>query len=178
MERGDIGTGAWEGGGAALNRLRCHVTRLRRADEDTDWLLSDHSGIGGLLVIVEVRRADRREVVDWDRLAATLADDDEGSYRDLVGETAYDKLLDLRRRHLKLLIVCGRSKRWWNGEISAQLRVVRDDRRRYRQNGEWLKQRYRLRNLIRDGKRKCWDDFCTESVEKSPWEVVQWAKDP
>ena len=39
-------------------------------------------------------------------------------------------------------------------------------------------ERYRLRNLIRDGKRKCWEDFCTESGEKLPWEVVRWAKDP
>ena len=43
-----------------------------------DRLLSDHSSIGGSLVIGEVRRADRREVVDWDRLAATLADEHEG----------------------------------------------------------------------------------------------------
>ena len=56
--------------------------------------------------------------------------------------------------------------------------VVRDHRRRYGRNGEWVKERYRLRNLIRDGKRKCWEDFCTESGERSPWEVVRWAKDP
>ena len=47
-------------------------------DEDTDWLLSDHSSIGGSLVIEEVRKVDRREVVDWDKLAATLTDEDEG----------------------------------------------------------------------------------------------------
>ena len=81
--------------------------------------MSDHSSIGGSLVIGEVRRADRREVVDWDRLATTLADEDEGWYGDLVGETAYDKLLNLRQKHLKLLNVCGRSKRWWTGEIST-----------------------------------------------------------
>ena len=147
-------------------------------DEETDWLLSDHSSIGGSLVVDEVRKADRREVVDWDKLAATLADEDERWYGDLMGETAYDKLLDLRRKHLRLLRVCGRSKRWWNGEITAQLAVVRDHRRRYGRNGEWVKERYRLRNLIREGKRKCWVDFCTESREKSPWEVVRWAKDP
>ena len=101
-----------------------------------------------------------------------------GWYRDLVGETAYDKLLDLRQKHLKLLRVCGRSKRWWNGEIAAQLAVVRDRRRRHGRNGEWVRERYRLRNLIRDGKRKCWENFCTESGEKSPWEVVRWARDP
>ena len=42
------------------------------------------------------------------------------------GETAYDKLLYLRRKHLKLLRVCVKSKRWWNREITAQLAVVRD----------------------------------------------------
>ena len=56
--------------------------------------------------------------------------------------------------------------------------VVRDHRRRYGRNGEWIRERYRLRNLIRDGKRKCWEEFCTESGEKSLWEVVRWAKDP
>ena len=64
---------------------------------DTDWLLSVHSSIGGSLVIDEVKKADRREVVDWDKLATTLTDEDERWYGDLMGETAYDKLLDLRR---------------------------------------------------------------------------------
>ena len=146
--------------------------------EEGDWLLSDHSGIGGSLVIGDVARADRREVIDWDRLATTLADEDEGWYDGLVGETAYDKLLDLRRRHLKSIKVCGRSKRWWNKEIAAQLAVVRDHRSRSGRDGEWIRERHRLRNLIRDGKRKCWEDFCTESGEKLPWEVVRWAKDP
>ena len=147
-------------------------------DEDADWLLSDHSSIGESLVIGEVRRMDRREVVDWDGLAATLADEDERWYGGLVEETALDKLLDLRRKHLKLLEMCGKSKWWWNGEIAAQLAVVRDHRRRYGRNGEWVRERYRLRNLIQDGKRKCWEDFCTESGEKSPSQVVRWAKDP
>ena len=89
-------------------------------DEDADWLMSNPSIIGGSLVFSEVKRMDRREVVDWDGLAATLADEDEGWYGGLVGETAYDKLLDLTRKHLKLLKVCGKSKRWWNGEIAAR----------------------------------------------------------
>ena len=138
----------------------------------------NYSSIGGSLVIGEVRRVDTREVVDWNGLAATLADQDEKWYGDLAGEIAYDKLLDLRRKHPKLLRVSGRSKRWWNGEIGAQLAVVREHCRRPEWNGEWVRERYRLRNLILDGKRKCWEDFCTESGEKSPWEVVLWAKDP
>ena len=124
-------------------------------DEDADWLLLDHSSIGQSLVVGEVRRMDRREVVDWDRLGATLADKDEGWYGGLVGVTAYNKLLDLRRKHLKLLTVCGKSKRWWNEEIAPQLAIVRDHRRMYGCNGQWVRKRYRLRNLNQDGKRKC-----------------------
>ena len=55
---------------------------------------------------------------------------------------------------------------------------MRDHRRRYGRNGEWVRERYRLRNLIQDGKRKCWEDFCTQLGEKSPWELVRWAMDP
>ena len=43
-----------------------------------------------------------------------------------MGETEYEKLMDLRRKHVKLLRGCGRSKRWWNGEIAAKLAVVWD----------------------------------------------------
>ena len=146
-------------------------------DEDADWLLSDHLSIGGSLVIGEVQRTAGREVVDWDRLATTLADEDEGWYGDLVGEIAYDKLLDFRPKHLKLLRVCGRRKRWWNGEIAAQLAVGRDHRRRNGRNGDWFREQYRVQNMIRDGKRKCWEDFCTEAGEKSPQELVRWAKE-
>lgn len=58
--------------------------------------MSNDSSIGGSLVIGEVERNDRTEVVDWDRLAVRLADQDEGWYTDLAGQTAYDKLLNLR----------------------------------------------------------------------------------
>ena len=62
--------------------------------------------------------------------------------------------------------------------VVPDVAIVRDHRRRYGHNGQWVKERYRLRSLIQDGKRKCWEDFCTESGEKSPWEVVRWARDP
>ena len=74
--------------------------------------------------------------------------------------------------------MCGRSKRWWNGKIATQLAIVRDHHRRHGRYGDWIRERFKLRNLIQEGKRKCWEDFCTESGEKSPWEVVRWAKDP
>ena len=177
LERGSVvhfgkgGTLEWRRGTDVVqSRIDFAVTSPDSGwtDEDAAWLLSDYSSIGGLLVIGEVKRVDRREVVDWDGLAVTLADEDERWYADLVRETAYDKLLDLRRRHLKLLRVSRKSKQWWNREIAAQLAVVRDHKRRNGRNGEWVRERYMLRGLIQDGQRKCWEDFYTESGEMSP----------
>ena len=107
-----------------------------------------------------------------------MVDEDEGLNWDLVGDMAYDKLLDLQRKHLNILRVCGRSKCWWNGAIAVQLVVVRDNRRRHGRNGDWVRERYKLCDLIEERKQKCGEDFCTASGEKSPWEVVRWAKDP
>ena len=68
--------------------------------------------------------------------------------QDLVGDMAYEKLLDLRQIPLKGLRVCGGSKCWWNGAIAAQLADVRDHRRRHGRNGDWIRERYSLRNMI------------------------------
>ena len=107
-----------------------------------------------------------------------LVDEDEGWYLDLVGETAYDKLLDLWKKNMKKLKVCGRSKPWWSGTIATQLGVVRGYRRGHGWDGDWIRERHKLRNIIQEGKRKYWEDLCTESGEKCLSEVVQWAKDP
>ena len=90
----------------------------------------------------------------------------------------YDKLLDLRRKHLKKLAVCGRSKRWWSSTIATQVAVVKDHCRRHGRNKHWVRERFKLDSLIQEGKRKCWDDFWTKSGEKSQWEVVRWVKGP
>ena len=39
-----------------------------------------------------------------------MADEDKGWYKDLVGETAYDKLLDLRWKYLMLLRCAERAR--------------------------------------------------------------------
>ena len=54
-------------------------------------------------MVSELGRVDRREVIDWDRLEVTLEDKDKGWYTNLIGDTAYDKLLDLWRKHMKKL---------------------------------------------------------------------------
>ena len=43
-------------------------------------------------------------------MAITVADEGEGWNRELAGATAYDRLVDFRRRHLKWIQVCSRSK--------------------------------------------------------------------
>ena len=68
---------------------------------------------------------DEREAVDWHAVAHTVADEGEGWYGCLVGDSAYEKLVDFRRQHLKLIRICGRSKRWWDFDLSDQVRVVR-----------------------------------------------------
>ena len=48
-------------------------------------------------MVGELERVDEQQVVDWNRLGITLPDEDEGWYVRLAGDTAYDKLLDLRQ---------------------------------------------------------------------------------
>ena len=99
---GEGGTFELRRGGVVQSRIDLAITSPESswADEDSDGLLSDHSTIGGSLMVGDVARTDRREVVEWNRLTATLEDEDQGWYNDLARETPYDKLLDLRRRHL------------------------------------------------------------------------------
>lgn len=108
----------------------------------------------------ETCKTDGREDIDCERLAMTLDDEEEHWYRSLVGDMVYDNLLDLYQKHLKKGRVCERSKRWWNKEIAARLAVVRDHCRRDRRNGEWMRERYRLHNMIQEEKWKCWENFC------------------
>ena len=50
-------------------------------------------------------------------------------YHELVGCDAYEKLQDLPARHTKQIVISPRSKRWWNGKLTAQAKVVRKARR-------------------------------------------------
>lgn len=89
-----------------------------------------------------------REDIDCIRLAMMLDDEEEHWYRSLVEDLVYDNLLDLYQKHLEKGRVCERSKCWWNEGIAARLAVVRDHCRRDRWNGEWIRERYRLHNMI------------------------------
>ena len=53
---------------------------------------------------------DFREAVDWDAVALTVADENEGWYGSRAGDSAYERLVDFRKRHLKRIRICDRSK--------------------------------------------------------------------
>ena len=70
-----------------------------------------------------------REGIDWPRLEALVAGQESDWYHELAGHDAYGKLKDLRARHIKHIVICPRSKRWWDEELMRQRKVVRRARR-------------------------------------------------
>ena len=125
--------------------------------------------------------ADTREAVDWDAVASTVADEDERWYGGLAGESAYERLVDFQQRHLKRIRIRGRSKRWWDSELTDQMTAVRRARRRwvsYRNRNIFCVELSKMKRLVREKKDRCWRVFCEESGLQSPREVVRWARDP
>ena len=121
-----------------------------------------------------------REGIDWPRLEALVTDPGGDWYHELVGDDAYEKLCDHRGRHLKEIVICPRSKRWWDGEFSAQAKVVRRARRGgvrrrlvggrgMREADSWKVEATRMKALIRRKKEACWRKFCEESGDKNTW---------
>ena len=60
-----------------------------------------------------------RDAVDWAKVQLTVAHEREAWYRELVGVTAYDKLIVFRSRQLSKIRICGRSKRWWDADLTV-----------------------------------------------------------
>ena len=95
------------------------------------WGLSDHSAIGCAVAVDDMEVVEGcRDAVDCGKVQLTVAGESEVWYGELVEVTAYDKLVDFRSRHLKKIRICGRSKRWWDAELTEQVRKVRWERRR------------------------------------------------
>ena len=118
-----------------------------------------------------------RERLDWPRLEALVVDLGGDWYHELGGVDTYKKLRDLRGRHLKEIVICPRSKRWWDGELTAQAKVVRRarrggtgrrlvGRRGRREVDSWKVEAARLKTLIKRKKEACWRRFCEESGDK------------
>ena len=92
-----------------------------------------------------------------------VADEDEAWYESLVGDSAYERLVDLRRQHLKRIRICGRSKRWWDFALSDQVRAVRQARRRRISCGNrnaFRAEVSKMKRLVKENKDRCWRSFC------------------
>lgn len=92
-----------------------------------------------------------------------MADEDEVWYAGLVGDTAYEKLVDFRNKHLKRIRICSRSKRWWDRELTTQVRRVGRERRMVRQVGHRNGLRSeisRIKQLVREKEDRCCKGFC------------------
>ena len=139
---------------------------------NASWGLLDHCTIGGeSLVEVGGGRELVREGIDYPLVACTLLDTDEGWYDGLLVESAYEKLVDFQRRHVKSLRIGGRSKRWWTPDLGAQAAKVRHARRGGRGRLNWETHRREVevvRAMVKAAKEKCWRDFCTKEGAQSP----------
>ena len=75
-------------------------------------------------------------MVDWGGILGFAEDlkekereEEKRIYEVMEGETAYDKLVYLRKHFVKTQKISGRSKRWWDSELGEQLKVVRKEGR-------------------------------------------------
>ena len=82
---------------------------------------------------------------------------------------------------MKRIRICGRSKRWWDEELTAQVKHVRRERRKVSRVGHRNVLRAeisRMKAMVKEKKDRCWRALCGDSGLQSPCEVVRWARDP
>ena len=103
------------------------------------------------------------DAVDWLKVQVTVADENYWWYESLDRGSAYARLVDLRRRHLRKIKICGRSKRWWNADLTGQVKAVHHARR------DWCKLGHsnvlraeitKMKSMVREKKDRCWRAFC------------------
>ena len=147
-------------------------------------LLSDHWAIYGEWEVDLTKKVEERVVVDWKKLEKIVNDlkekdskeEEESWYRNLEGSSPYEKLKTLRKLCDKSIKVCEKSKRWWEDELSDQLRKTRRTRKGKEGEGisqegrvrRWKAKKEKMRTMVREKKKECWKKFCEESGEKDP----------
>ena len=134
-----------------------------------------------------------KQVINWEILAWAIEEaeeeHEEGNdswYDKLEGDTAYNKLKFWRSGCLKTMEVTERSEKWWDQELTEQLKTTRRARREKIGYGltqadrvkRWKTEKDVMRSMVREKKKECWDSFCEENGDKDSWEIVKWAKDP
>ena len=105
----------------------------------------------------------------------------EGWYGELAVNYVYERLVDFRWRYLKYVRICGQSKRWWEADLSASVKAVRQARRRWVSCGNrniFKVEVAKIKLLFREKKDCCWRSLCEDSGLRDPWEVVRLSRDP
>jgi len=130
-----------------------------------------------------------KEKIDWDTLRGELemAEEDRKKgdfhwYDKLEGNILYEKLKLFRQACCSTIQITEKSKRWWDQELSEQLKITRDARRGKGANRSldqaarikrWKTKKDKMRTLVREKKKECWQSFCEENGEKDLWEIVK-----
>jgi ribonuclease HI len=83
-------------------------------------------------------------------------------------------------RCCKKVKVCARSKRWWNEEIAENRRIL-GSLKRARRRGEAMqqqvkKQRSNVRRIIRQSKKKMWQEFLSSATRDQVWQALRYTK--
>ena len=109
-------------------------------------------------------------------------------YTSLIGDTPYNKLKHLVAESQRVMKINERSKRWWDKELSEQVRKMaaagkggKGESSRENNTMRWKKwkgEKAKLKWMIREKKRNCWQKLLKEHGTKNPWEVVRLAKNP
>src|SRR5258705_1009402 len=139
----------------------------------SESLMSEHKVIwGDIKITKEESKVLEREVVDWGGILGFAEDlkekekeEEERIYDATEEETAYDKLLYLRKRFVKTQRICGRSKKWWDSELGEQLKVVRKAGRGGKGQGtrdhdpsrwmRWKKEKAKMKVMVQKKKEEC-----------------------
>ncbi|RPB21075.1 hypothetical protein L211DRAFT_459581 [Terfezia boudieri ATCC MYA-4762] len=74
-------------------------------------------------------RSVAKVVVDWKMLEELVEEKDDAWFERLEGGTPYDKPKTLRKICLKKPRITRKSKRWWDEELTKQLKAMRKSRR-------------------------------------------------
>jgi len=78
------------------------------------------------------------------------------------------------------MVITERSKRWWDEELTKQLKTTRKARREKLGDGmmqrdrriRWKAEKEKMRALVREKKKEYWQKFYQEHGDKDLWEIV------
>ena len=171
-------------------------TDLEPQRTDMEWVMSDHSLLYYTLDLQKPLPPNSSKMTtDTNKLHTYLESigkleetEQQQWYKNLPKATPYDQLLDLTLKFQRNLRISGKSKKWWDSDLKKQLKNVRQSARGGQETQarthnpqrwkKWKQEKGKMKRMIRDKKRACWQRFLNENGSKDPWEVIRMAKNP